>query len=47
MPEKESIEGLRKAIFWFPDTPESETASFESTKRVSDELGENNEGNKN
>ena len=41
VPEKESIEDLRKVFNLFLDDPNSETTSLESIKWVSDELGEN------
>ena len=41
VPEKESIEDLRKVFNLFLDDPNSETTSLESIKRVADELGEN------
>ena len=39
VPEKESIEDLRKVFNLFLDDPNSETTSLESIKRVADELG--------
>lgn len=41
VPERESIEDLRKVFNLFLDDPNSETTSLESIKRVADELGEN------
>ena len=41
VPEKDSIEDLRKVFNLFLDDPNSETTSLESIKRVADELGEN------
>ena len=41
VPEKESIEELRKVFNLFLDDPNSNTTSLESIKRVADEIGEN------
>ena len=41
VPERESIEDLRKVFNLFLDDPNSETTTLESIKRVADELGEN------
>ena len=41
MPEKETLEDLRKVFNLFLDDPNSNTTSLESIKRVADELGEN------
>ena len=41
VPEKESIEDLRKVFNLFLDNPNSDTTSLESIKRVADEVGEN------
>ena len=41
VPEKESIEDLRKVFNLFLDDPNAETTTLESIKRVADELGEN------
>ena len=41
VPEKESIEELRKVFNLFLDDPHSNTTSLESIKRVADEVGEN------
>ena len=41
VPEKESIEDLRKVFNLFLDNPNSNTTSLESIKRVADEVGEN------
>ena len=41
VPERESIEDLRKIFNLFLDNPNSKTTSLESIKRVADELGEN------
>ena len=41
VPEKETIEELRKVFNLFLDDPHSNTTSLESIKRVADEVGEN------
>ena len=41
VPEKETIEELRKVFNLFLDDPNSDTTSLESIKRVADEVGEN------
>ena len=41
VPEKETLEDLRKVFNLFLDDPNSNTTSLESIKRVADELGEN------
>ena len=41
VPEKESIEDLRKVFNLFLDNPNSNTTTLESIKRVADEVGEN------
>ena len=41
IPEKESIEDLRKVFNLFLDNPNSNTTTLESIKRVADEVGEN------
>ena len=41
IPEKETNEQLRKVFNLFLDNPNSSTTTFDSIKRVADELGEN------
>ena len=41
VPEKETLEDLRKVFNLFLDDPNSNTTSLESIKRVADEFGEN------
>ena len=41
VPEKETTEDLRRVFNLFLDSPDATTTSFESIKKVADELGEN------
>ena len=41
VPERETMENLRKVFNLFLDSPNSKTTTLESIKRVADELGEN------